>query len=298
MFKVRVPASTANLGPGFDCMGIALNLYNTADFERTDSGFEIKILDESSAYVPTNENNLLYKAMDAVYKKAGEVLDGIKITVKSDIPVTRGLGSSSSGIIMGLVGANHLLDDRFSKDELLHLATILEGHPDNVTPALLGGYTVSYAEREKVIYSRTDVSCNLRFAAMIPDFYLQTKRSRLALPKFVHMRNVTYNVAHASLLASAFFSGDEKLLYSCFRDKIHQRFRFPFIKSGEYITRCARRFGAYGSFISGAGPTIMSVISKDNADFEYNMRQLIKTNLKNWRLVMLEADNEGTVIQY
>ncbi len=298
MFKVRVPASTANLGPGFDCMGIALNLYNTADFEKTGSGFEIEILDESSAYVPTNENNLLYKAMDAVYRKAGERLDGVKITVKSDIPVTRGLGSSSSGIIMGLVGANHLLDDRFSKDELLHMATILEGHPDNVTPALMGGYTISYAEREKVIYSQTDVSENLRFAAMIPDFYLQTKRSRLALPKFVSMRSATYNVAHASLLASALFSGDEKLLYSCFRDRIHQRFRFSFIKSGEYITRCARRFGAYGSFISGAGPTIMSVVSKDNADFEYNMRNLIKTNLKNWRLVMLEADNEGAVIQY
>lgn len=297
MFRVRVPASTANLGPGFDCMGIALQLYNTADFEKTDSGFEINILDESKAYVPTNENNLVYKAMSTLYSIAGRALDGIKVTLSSDIPVTRGLGSSSSGIILGLVGGNHLLDDMFSTDDLLKIACELEGHPDNVTPALLGGFTVSFAEKQKVIYSRVDVSSDLRFAAMIPDFYLQTKKSRTFLPKYVSMRSAIYNIAHASMLSSALSTGSDELLSSCFRDRIHQRYRFPFIKSGEYIIRASRRFGAYGGYISGAGPTIMSVVSKDNKEYEYNMNELIKTNLKNWRLVMLEADNTGACIQ-
>lgn len=297
MFRVRVPASTANLGPGFDCMGVALQLYNTADFETTDSGFEINITDESRAYVPTNENNLVYRAMDALFSMAGKKLEGVKVTVGSDIPVTRGLGSSSAGIVLGLVGGNHLLGDMFSKEELLKVACTLEGHPDNVTPALLGGFTVSYAEKDKVIYSRSEVSSNLTFAAMIPDFYLQTKKSRSVLPRFVSMRNASYNIAHASLLTSALTSGDMQLLSSCFRDRVHQRYRFPYIKSGEYIIRASRRFGAYGGYISGAGPTIMSVVSKDNKEYEYNMNELIKTNLKNWHLVMLDADNTGACIQ-
>ncbi|MBR5504918.1 MAG: homoserine kinase [Clostridia bacterium] len=297
MFRVRVPASTANLGPGFDCMGVALQLYNTADFETTDSGFEINITDESRAYVPTNENNLVYRAMDALFSMAGKKLEGVKVTVGSDIPVTRGLGSSSAGIVLGLVGGNHLLGDMFSKEELLKVACTLEGHPDNVTPALLGGFTVSYAEKDRVIYSRSEVSSNLTFAAMIPDFYLQTKKSRSILPRFVSMRNASYNIAHASLLTSALTSGDMQLLSSCFRDRVHQRYRFPYIKSGEYIIRASRRFGAYGGYISGAGPTIMSVVSKDNKEYEYNMNELIKTNLKNWHLVMLDADNTGACIQ-
>lgn len=297
MFRVRVPASTANLGPGFDCMGVALQLYNTADFETTDSGFEINITDESRAYVPTNENNLVYRAMDALFSMAGKKLEGVKVTVGSDIPVTRGLGSSSAGIVLGLVGGNHLLGDVFSKEELLKVACTLEGHPDNVTPALLGGFTVSYAEKDRVIYSRSEVSSNLTFAAMIPDFYLQTKKSRSVLPRFVSMRNASYNIAHASLLTSALTSGDMQLLSSCFRDRVHQRYRFPYIKSGEYIIRASRRFGAYGGYISGAGPTIMSVVSKDNKEYEYNMNELIKTNLKNWHLVMLDADNTGACIQ-
>ena len=297
MFRVRVPASTANLGPGFDCMGVALQLYNTADFETTDSGFEINITDESRAYVPTNENNLVYRAMDALFSMAGKKLEGVKVTVGSDIPVTRGLGSSSAGIVLGLVGGNHLLGDMFSKEELLKVACTLEGHPDNVTPALLGGFTVSYAEKDRVIYSRREVSSNLTFAAMIPDFYLQTKKSRSVLPRFVSMRNASYNIAHASLLTSALTSGDMQLLSSCFRDRVHQRYRFPYIKSGEYIIRASRRFGASGGYISGAGPTIMSVVSKDNKEYEYNMNELIKTNLKNWHLVMLDADNTGACIQ-
>ncbi|MBQ4629559.1 MAG: homoserine kinase [Clostridia bacterium] len=297
MFKVRVPASTANLGPGFDCMGIALKLYIKAGFEQTDSGVEINILDESRAYLPTGENNLILRAMSTVYKKAGKLFDGIKVSVDSKIPVTRGLGSSSAGIVLGLVGANHLLGDRFSKDELLLMACELEGHPDNVTPALLGGYTISFSEKNKIIYSKTEVSDNLKFAAMIPDFYLQTKKSRGILPHLVTLRNASYNISRASMLSVALATGNQHLISHSLRDKLHQRYRFPFIKSGEFIIRSARRFGALGGYISGAGPTIMSIVGSDFESFEYNMNELIKTNLKNWRLVMLDADNEGAVIQ-
>ena len=297
MFQVRVPASTANLGPGFDCMGIALKLYCVAGFERIESGYEISITNEGKDYIPRNENNLVFKSMKYLYDKAGKAIDGIRVTIDSAIPVTRGLGSSSAAIVAGLVGANHMLGDMFTADDILYAAYELEGHPDNVTPALLGGFDVSLCDSKKIIYSKSQVSSDLKFAAMLPDFYLQTRKSRALLPEYTHMKNATYNIARASMLSCALAKCDAELLKFCFRDRLHQKYRFPHIRSGEYIIRAAKRFGALGGYISGAGPTIMSVVSGDISDFKSQMESLIKTNLPNWRLVMLDADNDGAVIK-
>ena len=296
MFKVSVPASTANLGPGFDCMGIALKLYCEADFELIDSGFEINILNEGREYVPQNENNLVFRAMKHLYNKVGKPLEGIKITINSYIPVTRGLGSSSAAIVAGLVGANELLGKVFSDDDILCAAYEIEGHPDNVTPAFLGGFTVSVIDNKRVIYSKSEVSSSIKFAAMMPDFYLPTRKSRSLLPKQTSFSNAAYNIGRASLLSAAFAKGDTELMKVCFKDRIHQKYRFPHIRSGEYIIRAAKRFGACGGYISGAGPTIMSVVCDKAQEFEFKMNELIKTNLPGWHLVMLEADNDGVVI--
>lgn len=297
MFKVRVPASTANLGPGFDCMGIALRLCSEAEFELIDKGIEINITNEGKDYVPKDENNLISRSMKYLFSKAGKVCDGVRVNVNSHIPVTRGLGSSSAAIVAGLVGANYLLDNRFSRDDLLRAACEIEGHPDNVTPALTGGFTVSLFDGKKVHYSKSDISSEIKFAAMIPEFYLPTRRSRSLLPDYTRFKNAAYNVAQASLLTAALSKGDTELLSVCFKDKLHQRYRFPQIKSGEYIIRAARRFGACGGYISGAGPTIMSVVCKEYDEFESKMNELIKTNLPNWRLVMLDVDNDGAYIE-
>lgn len=297
MFKVKVPASSANIGPGFDCMGVALKLYCEAEFEELDTGIEINITKEGSSYVPQNENNLVLRAMNHLYSKAGKHLDGVRININSDIPVTRGLGSSSAAIVSGLVGANHMLGNKFSLDELLYAAYEIEGHPDNVTPALCGGFTVSLCDNKKIVYSKTDVSKDIKFAAMLPDFYLSTRKSRAFIPEHTRMKNATYNIARASLLSAAFSKGETELFSVCLRDRIHQKYRFPHIRSGEYIIRAAKRLGASGGYISGAGPTIMSVVCSDYDNFEVQMNSLIKTNLPNWRLVMLEADNDGAVIE-
>lgn len=294
MVTVRVPASTANVGPGFDCLGIALNLYNTAQFELTDSGLEIQIADESD-YIPLGENNLVYVSFKRVFERAGESFDGVRIRLWSDIPVTRGLGSSSAGIVLGLMGANRLLGDRFSKDELLFMANEIEGHPDNVAPAIMGGFTVAVPEHGFVAYTKTDVSDELTFAAMIPNFYFATRKSRGILPKYVPFRNASYNVAHASLLASAFAKSDYSYLRYAVKDRLHQRCRFLRIRSGEYIIRAARRNGALCGYLSGAGPTVIAVLNKDAEHFEQQMNNLIKTNLSGWTLKMLKADNDGAI---
>jgi len=294
MVTVRVPASTANIGPGFDCLGIALNMYNIAEFELTDSGLEIDITN-SASYIPVSENNYVYLGFKRVFDEAGETFNGVRIVLKSDIPVTRGLGSSSASIVLGLMGANRILNDRFTKEELLYMAYELEGHPDNVAPAIMGGFTVAVPDAKKVAYTKTEIPPHIKFAAMIPEFYFNTKKSRGILPKFIPFRNATYNIAHASLLTSAVSKGDFSLLGVAVRDRIHQRCRFSKIKSGEYIIRNAKRFGALCGYLSGAGPTIIAIVDKDFELFEEQMNNLIETNLSGWRLEMLSADNEGAV---
>ena len=297
MFKVRVPASTANLGSGFDCMGIALGLYSEAEFEKIESGFEIETGNGKNGYIPTDKNNLVYKSMMYLYAKSGKKLDGVKVKIKSDVPVTRGLGSSSCAIVMGLIGANKLLGNLYSKDELMYFAYKLEGHPDNVTPAMMGGFNISFCDGKRIVYSKTDVSDKIKFAAMMPDFYLSTRKSRKALPSFTHIKNASYNISHASMLAASFAKGETENIGICLKDRIHQKYRFPFIKSGEYIIRAAKRLGALGGYISGAGPTIMNIVCSDAENFETRMNSLIKTNLPNWHLVMLKADNEGVITE-
>ena len=294
MVSVRVPASTANIGPGFDCLGIALNLYNTAEFELTENGLKIDIADDA-AFIPVDETNYVYVGFKRVFDEAGENLNGVHITLKSDIPVTRGLGSSSASIVLGLMGANRLLGDRFSRSELLHMAYTIEGHPDNVAPAIMGGFTVAVPDGNRIVYTKTEIPDNICFAAMIPNFYFATRKSRGILPKFVSFRNASFNVAHASLLSSAIAKGDFSMLNTAVKDRLHQKCRFAKIRSGEYIIRSARRFGAVCGYLSGAGPTVISILDRDSQAFEERMNSLIKTNLSGWKLVMLRADNEGAV---
>lgn len=297
MIKVRVPASTANLGSGFDCMGIALKLYNTAEFEETDGGLEINILDETKKNLPTDENNYIYRAMKRVFDRAGIYPKGIRISIKNDIPITRGLGSSSACLALGLVGANEMIGKPFTKDELLNIACSIEGHPDNVTPTFAGGLTVAVNDGGKIHYTKTEVDSKIKFAAMIPNFHLATKKARSILPRKVFHRSAVYNVSHAAYFASAVAKGDFSSFSIGVKDKLHQKYRFGLIKSAEYIIRSSKRFGALCGYLSGAGPTIISVLDGNYDDYCYKMNNLIETNLKDWHLLLLEADNDGVIAE-
>lgn len=298
MVKVRVPASTANLGSGFDCMGIALNLYTEAFFEEIDEGLEIVINDSSSEYLPHDERNYVYQAMLSVFKKANIFPKGVRITSHTDIPMTRGLGSSSASLALGLCGANELIGAPFSKEELLDIAYHIEGHPDNVTPTFMGGFTVSVYDNNKLMLTKTDIPSNIKFGAFIPDFYLSTKKARNILPKFVPHKNAAYNVAHAAFMASSIAKGDFSSFSVGCKDKLHQKYRFNMMKSAEYIIRASKRNGAMCGYLSGAGPTIIAIVDSNCTDFENNMNEIIKTNLKNWELKMLSADNIGVVCEH
>lgn len=298
MVKVRVPASTANLGSGFDCMGIALNLYTEAYFEEIDEGLEIIIKDSSREYIPCNESNYVYQAMLRVFEKAGKFPKGVRITSNTEIPMTRGLGSSSASLALGLCGANELIGRPFAKDELLKIAYDIEGHSDNVTPAFMGGFTVSVFDKGNICYTKTEVPENIKFAAFIPNFYLSTKKARNVLPKFVPHKNAAFNIAHAAFLASSVAKGDFSSFGVGCKDRIHQKFRFGMIKSAEYIIRAAKRNGAQCGYLSGAGPTIIAIVDENANTFEQSMKHVIDNNLKSWNLKILSADNIGVVCEH
>lgn len=296
MVKVRVPATSANIGPGFDSMGLALGLYNYVTAEETDGGLVIDILDETSAFLAKDERNLVYRSMKAVFDKVGYQPKGLHLTMENNIMVTRGLGSSSAGIVSGLVAANEICGKPLSTETILYMASDIEGHSDNVTPALLGGFTVNVKNNNKIQYVRSEIGDELKFAAFVPDFYLQTKKARAVLPRSVSMRDAVYNTGHSALLAASIISGKYENIRGAVGDKLHQRYRKGLIPKMDDLFKYCYSNDALGVYLSGAGPTIVAIVHKDNQTFEEEMKKILSQKMRNWKLYMLEADNCGAVI--
>ncbi|MCI5892450.1 MAG: homoserine kinase [Clostridiales bacterium] len=298
MVKVRVPATSANIGPGFDSMGIALGLYNYVTVEETDTGrLVIDILDSSKKFLPDNKDNLIYKSMKRVFDMVGYTPKGLKLTLENNIMITRGLGSSSAGIVGGIVAANKLSGNKLSVNEMLKLAADIEGHPDNVTPALVGGFTVNVQTKYAIRYVKTDLSTDdLRFAALVPDFFLRTKRSRGVLPKSVPLRDAVYNTGHSALLTASLMSGKYENIRTAVGDKLHQNYRKRLIPNMDSLFRLCYDNNALGVYLSGAGPTIIAIIRADNKMFGCNISRILTGRLKDWKLHILKPDNDGACI--
>jgi homoserine kinase len=237
---VRVPASSANLGPGFDCLAAALSLHLELEVEETGE-FAI----ETDLAVARGRENLCVQAFERLHPA-----DGLTFRVRSDIPLSGGLGSSAAAVVAGLMAADHL----FELDApLLELAAELEGHPDNAAAALLGGFVVC-AEGEAF---RFDPPTGLEALAVVPREALNTKRARAALPWQVPLADAVFNVAHASLLTLGLARGDWDLLARGLRDRLHQPYRGPLLPHSLELAEGARELGALGATISGAGPTVL-----------------------------------------
>lgn len=294
--KVKVPATSANIGSGFDSMGIALNLYNYVTAEETAEGLKIDILDETSKFLATDERNLIYRSMKTVFDKVGYEPKGLHLTLENNIMVTRGLGSSSAGIVSGLIAANALSDHKLSKDELLYMAAELEGHADNVTPAIFGGFTVNVRHKGEIKYVKHPVNDDLVFAAFVPDFYLQTKKSRGVLPRFVSLKDAIYNTGRSGLLVASIIKSEYSNIRTAVDDRLHQWYRKKLIPGMDTLFKECYNKDALGVYLSGAGPTVVAIVHKDNKKFEEEMQKFISSRMKNWKLYMLNADNQGAVI--
>lgn len=291
MIKLQIPATSANLGAGFDALGLALQFYNDVEMEESDC---IDITSADGTPIPTDEHNLIYISAKDLYEVCGKKLPGLKLVQTNRIPFTRGLGSSSACIVAGLVGANHLLGDPLGTDDLVDLAAQIEGHPDNTAPALLGGIVTAVFDGRRVHWVKQEVFTKLRFVAMIPDFELKTEKARACLPQQVTHRDAVYNLSRAALFSASLLTGKFENLRTAVHDKLHQPYRMALIPHAREVFDIAYAHGAYAVYISGAGPTIMAIADEENTYFAGKMRfSLDNAGLTGWAVHDLKIDNVG-----
>jgi homoserine kinase len=268
--SIKVPATIANLGPGFDSFGLALPIYNIISIEEMvlpGSGIQINVINEknneetSLADVPTDKNNIVYKAIELLYNFIGQVPNELKITIKTQIPISRGLGSSASVIVGGLIAANELLGRPADEKVLMSIATEIEGHPDNITPAFVGGITVSSWEEDgSVIYRKLPWNDEWKLMVCVPDYELNTDISRSVLPKEIPLKDAVFNLKKSAMLIDALYNKDEELLKLSLFDKLHQPYREKLVPGlVEIINNLKHVNGVIGTVLCGAGPSILIV---------------------------------------
>ncbi|MDJ0657939.1 MAG: homoserine kinase [Crocosphaera sp.] len=284
---VTVPATTANIGPGFDCIGAALSLYNQFQFTEqpeAETDLSITVTGTEAHRVSRDRNNLLYQAFTQLYHHLNKTPPKIALDIKLGVPLARGLGSSATAIIGGLMGANVLAGEPLSTAEIIELAIALEGHPDNVVPALLGNCQLSVGEAKNWEICQLPWHSDIIPIVAIPNFELSTEEARAVLPKTLPREDAIYNIARMGLLIRALETGNGQWLSKAMADKLHQPYRQGLIEGYEFMQECALKAGAYGMVISGAGPTLLALTSA-------NKIQSVETAMKNaWSQLEIVAD--------
>ena len=292
--KVKVPATSANLGPGFDVAGLAVTLYNTFTFELIDEGLQITGCPEQFC----NADNMTYQAFVEGAKACGLDFKGVRIECSGDVPYTRGLGSSSTCIVAGIVGAYAFVDRYDERQEILELATQIEGHPDNVAPAIFGGLTVSVMS-DGVTTLNIPVKHDYRFVTLIPPFTLSTEKSRSVLPQELPRADAIANVSHLALMVASLINGYDEGLKLGFKDRLHQPYRGPLIQGfAEIMNILEKDERILGAYLSGAGPTIMVVIDADDTKGVVRIKEELGDLLKDWQVEKLELDMRGYTCDY
>lgn len=283
---IQVPATSANLGAGFDSAGIAFALYNTFSFEKLDTGLQFENVDPRFA----NENNLAYLAYRAVCDEIG-VPATVKITnEKTGVPVSRGLGSSATLLAAGALAANILHENALPAEKIFAICNCLEGHPDNVAPALYGGLCLSLLDGDTPITVKYPVSEKLFFTAVIPNFEVSTHDARGALPKEVPFGNAVFNLSRAALLSHAFTSGDGNLISLVTKDALHEKYRKKLFRNVCDVEKAAYEEGALTFIISGAGSTCLCISEKPLANA---LNSRISALPNDWHAIDLCIDHEG-----
>lgn len=274
---VTVPATTANLGPGFDCIGAALTLYNELKFTRLDSSsltstpqaetapLTITVVGAEAVRVTTDRSNLAYQAFLKLYEHLGQVPPPVAIEINLGVPLARGLGSSATAIVGGLLGANQLAGTPLSQAEVMQLAIAMEGHPDNVVPALIGGCRLAASSSQSWEICEIPWHSSVTPVVAIPDFELSTAEARRVLPTQYSRADAIFNTAHLGLLVRGLETGTGDWLRTAMDDRIHQPYRQSLIRGYEVVRQAAIKAGAYGMVISGAGPTLLALADREVA---------------------------------
>ncbi|HEY1476122.1 MAG TPA: homoserine kinase [Chthoniobacterales bacterium] len=272
--SVQVPASTTNLGPGFDCLGISLRIWNRISIE----------VDRSQDPVP----EMVSQTADLFFNHTGETPFPIRCSIEGDIPQARGLGSSVTIRLGVLIALDRLTNRRLSREEICSLCAELEGHPDNAAAALFGGFTIITTANR---VARFDIDQALKFVLFIPDFEVKTSEARTVVPNSFPRKAVVENLANASLIAAAFASGKYAYLRDSFVDNLHQPFREQFVPFLPRVLRAAVAAGAFGGFLSGSGSTIACLTLSDGKEVAAAIEAAAPE--QNAKIVIVSADNDG-----
>lgn len=283
---VTVPATTANLGVGFDCIGAALTLYNEFEFTTvaTDLKLKISVTGEEANRVSTDDSNLLYQSFLQLYRHIQQTPPHIEVKIKLGVPLSRGLGSSATAIVGGLIGANELAGNPLQSKELMELATAIEGHPDNVVPALLGNCQLSVGEPGNWQISSIPWHPDIIPVVAIPNFELSTQEARSVLPKEYSRSEAIFNISRMGLLVRGLATNNDEWLATALEDKIHQPYRQKLIPGYDRVKSAAIAAGAYGMVISGAGPTLLALTRSERVSL------VVASMLTSWTKAGVTAD--------
>ena len=280
---VKVPATTANLGAGFDCLGAALSLENQFEFSLREEKTTLSVIGEGAQQIQLTEDNLLYKSFLRFYDFLSIPAPNVDIKIEINVPLARGLGSSATAIIAGLLAANHFSSTKLSQTDLLNLAIAIEGHPDNVVPAMLGNCILTVGETGN--WQFVPIICNpeIKFVIGIPNFELSTEAARSVLPPHLSYSDAVYNIAHLSLLIKGLETGNVQWLNEALKDKLHQPYRKSLITGYDQLYEDVLKAGAYGMVISGAGPTLLALASESATE------EVMNTMKKTWAILGVQA---------
>lgn len=300
--SVRVPGTSANCGAGFDCLGLATTIYNYLDLTLIRGNKVIvESTGEGAENIPRGRRNLTWIAVQRLLQeiKREDEFKGAIIRMKNNVPISRGLGSSSTAIVAGLVAANEILGSPLDRYGLLKLATEIEGHPDNVAPALFGGFTVSVMDKGEVQTFSFLPKIRLKLIVAVPDFELSTRLARKVLPKNVSMRDAVFNISRASMLIAALIEGREDLLPLAFDDALHQPYRKKLVPGMSEVFEAAKNAGALGAAISGAGSCLIAFTSA-RSELENKiaaaMVEAFKSHDVKSKALILDLDRHGAQI--
>ena len=294
--RVRVPATTANCGPGFDALGIACNIYNELELTLfTSEILEISISGEGKQYLPTDDSNLIWHVIKDLLQKTNSSYKGAHIKMHNNIPLSHGLGSSAAAIVAGILAFNLAVGEPFSKDEMLKIATDVEGHPDNVAPAIFGGMTISLQDDDAVKTFSFIPQLPIKMIVAVPEFFLATKKARQVLPEKISVKDAAFNIAHASSLVAAMCTGNSDVLRYAFADKLHQPYRAPLIPGMYDVFAAASQAGALGAALSGAGPSLIAfTIGNENTVGEAMVKAFAEHSIDSHYLI-LDIDTQGAM---
>jgi homoserine kinase len=298
--SIQVPASTTNLGAGFDVLGLALQLYLRVDLQVTPGSMpEFELLGEGAHDLPASEDNLLWKVTRRVFEGEKQPVPGVRLKIENQIPLARGLGSSAAAIVAGVSCFEALTGLELSPDKFFQYAFEFENHPDNITAARFGGFTVSaVAENGKVSFFRAPIAPKLKILLTVPEFRLETQKARAAIPRSLDLRDAVFNLQRSSLTVAALLRSEFHFLRESLRDRLHQPFRAPLIPGFEEILSLNQGeiSGLIGICLSGAGPSVLA-FAEGNLDEIYSRIAAIfeRYGLRSRRFE-LEVDNQGRTI--